>query len=149
MYINGGGEYGKYIVQELKDPNLGSAEFREMYKKFSKRILWIDNNVVEGSFQMNTAWYYAVPERDPVFDEHIHDYDELIGFFGSDPNDPYNLGAEIEFAINGEKYFINRTTMIFVPARLKHMPLSIKKVDRPIFHFSIVIGPEYKDGAYK
>ncbi len=28
------------------------------------------------------------------------------------------------------------------------MQLSIKKVDRPVFHFSVVTGPEYKGGAY-
>jgi hypothetical protein len=30
---------------------------------------------------------------------------------------------------------------------MSHKPLSIKKVDRPIFHFSIVTGPEYIGGA--
>ena len=55
----------KYIVQDLKDPNMGTPDFQAMYKKFANRILWIDNNVVEGAFQMNTAWYFAVPERDP------------------------------------------------------------------------------------
>lgn len=149
MFMNNEGEYGKYIIQDLQDPQAGSPEFREMYKKFSNRILWMDNNVVEGAFQMNTAWYYAVPEKDPVFEEHTHNYDELIGFFGSNPEEPYNLNAEIELAINGEWHKINRTSMIYVPANMGHMPLSIKKVDKPIFHFSILIGPEYIGGAYK
>jgi hypothetical protein len=149
MFINTEGKYGKYIVQNLKDPNLGSPEFQKMYKKFSRRILWIDNNVVEGSFQMNTAWYFNVPEKDPVFDEHTHDHDEMIGFFGSNPDDPYDLGAEIEVTMNGEMHKLTRTSLIFCPAGMKHMPLSIKRVDRPIFHFSIVIGPEYGTGAYK
>ena len=97
------GQYGHYIVQELSDPNPGTPEFQEMYKKFSKRILWIDGKVVPGAFQMNTAWYHSVPEWDPVFEGHAHDSDELIGFFGSDPEDPYNLHAEIEIAINGRE----------------------------------------------
>ena len=149
MFINTEGRYGKYIVQNLHDPNLGSAEFQKMYKKFSKRILWIDNNVIEGAFQMNTAWYFNVPEKDPVFEEHTHEFNELIGFFGSDPDKPYDLGAELEVAIHGESHKLTRTSLIFCPAGMKHMPLSIKKVDRPIFHFSIVVGPEYGVGAYK
>ena len=44
----------KYIVQDLHEPQLPSPEFREMYNRFAKRILWIDNSVVEGAFQMNT-----------------------------------------------------------------------------------------------
>ncbi|SDE57226.1 hypothetical protein [Sporomusa acidovorans] len=150
MVVNCDGKYGKFIIQNLHDPNLGSVDFQAMYKKFAKRVLWMDSNVVEGAFQMNTAWYFAVPAQDPVFEEHVHDYDELIGFFGSNPNDPYELGAEIEVTINGERHFLTRTSMIFVPAGMRHMPLSIKKVNRPVFHFSIVMHPEYSGGgAYK
>ncbi len=149
MLNNTEGNYGKYIIQDLKDPQAGTPEFREMYKKFANRILWLDNNVLEGAFQMNTAWYHAVPEKDPVFEEHAHDYDELIGFFGSNPDDPYNLNAELEVTIEGEVHKITRTSMIYLPANMRHMPLSIKRVDRPIFHFSILVGPEYIGGAYK
>ena len=61
---NKGGEYGKYFVQELQEPaNMGTPEFRELYKQFAKRILWMDSNVCEGAFQMNTAWYFAVPRE--------------------------------------------------------------------------------------
>lgn len=83
IYNNSEGEYGKYIIQELQDPQAGTPEFREMYKRFSHRILWIDDKVCPGSFQMNTAWYYAVPEKDPVFEEHVHDDDEIIGFLAA------------------------------------------------------------------
>ncbi len=140
----------KLIVQDLKDPNMGSPEFQAMYKKFSNRILWIDDNVVEGAFQMNTAWYFDVPEKDPVFEEHAHDHGELIGFFGSNPDDPYDLGARMEATLNGDKYELTRTSMIFVPANMPHMPLRILQVDRPVFHFSIVMNGEYSGGsAYK
>ncbi|NLL52740.1 MAG: hypothetical protein GX248_08570 [Peptococcaceae bacterium] len=150
MFKNSEGKYGKYIIQDLHDPNLGSPEFQAMYKKFSKRVLWIDNNVVEGSIQMNTAWYVAVPEKDPVFEEHTHDFAELIGFYGSNPDDPYDLGAEIEIGINGEMHLLTRTSLIFIPSGMKHNPLRIKRVDRPVFHFSISLNPEYSgDGAYK
>ena len=83
------GKTSKYVVQELQDPQMGSPEFQEMYKRFSKRILWMDGNVVEGAFQMNTAWYFAVPDDDPVFEEHCHNSDEIIGFYGSDPEHPF------------------------------------------------------------
>ena len=149
MLMNNEGEYGKYIIQELNNPNTGTPEFQAMYNRFAKRILWIDGNMVPGAFQMNTAWYKKVPERDPIFDEHAHDSDELIGFFSSDPENPYDLGAELEVTINGEKHLINKSSLIFVPANMSHMPLRILKVDRPIFHFSVVTSPEYGGEAYK
>lgn len=150
VYLNNEGEYGKYIVQDLQTPkDMYTPEFARMYETFSHRILWMDGNVVPGAFQMNTAWYYAVPERDPVFEEHVHDYDELIGFFGSDPEHPYDLGAEMEVTINGERHLLTRSSLIFAPAGLPHMRISIKRVDRPMFHFSVVMNPEYKGGAYE
>ncbi|MBO6164636.1 MAG: hypothetical protein J6N77_06265 [Lachnospiraceae bacterium] len=149
MYMNTEGEKGKYILQELHDPNMGTPEYQAMYKKFAKRILWIDNNVVPGSFQMNTAWYHDIPEKNPVFEEHVHEYDELIGFFGSNPEDPYDLGAELEVTLDGETHILTRTSLIFCPAGMKHMPLKFNRIDRPIFHFSVVVGPEYNGAAYK
>lgn len=148
MYENNEGEYGKYIIQDLQAPQTGTPEFQEMYKRFSNRILWIDGNVCPGAFQMNTAWYYAVPEKDPVFEEHCHDADELIGFFGSDPDDPYNLHAELVVTINGEEHRLTRSSLIFCPGGMPHMRISIKRVDRPIFHFSVVTSSNYDNGAY-
>jgi hypothetical protein len=139
----------RYVVTELKDPPHPSAEFKALYEKFSKRILWMDGDVVPGAFQMNTAWYYAVPERNPVFEEHSHECDELIGFIGSNPDDPYNLNAEIEVWVDGDRYLLTTSTLIFVPANLKHMPLKINRVDKPIFHFSVVTNSHYDEGAYK
>ncbi|MBR5337992.1 MAG: hypothetical protein IK152_08400 [Lachnospiraceae bacterium] len=148
-YMNNEGEYGKYIIQDLQAPQTGTPEFQEMYKKFSHRILWIDKNVCPGAFQMNTAWYYAVPEKDPVFEEHQHDDDEIIGFFGCDPDDPYNLHAELDVTINGEHHILTKSSLIFCPAGMPHMRISIKRVDKPIFHFSVVTGGTYNGGAYK
>lgn len=149
MAMNTEGEYGKYIVQELNAPAVGSEEFREVYNRFAKRILWVDGNVVPGAFQMNTSWYKHVPEINPIFDEHAHDADELIGFISGDPENPYDLGAEIEVGINGETHVLTRSSIIFIPANMPHMPLKFNRVDRPIFHFSVVTSHEYGGEAYK
>lgn len=133
----------KYIVQELHEPDIIGADIKEMYQLFAKRILWIDGNEAPGAFQMNTAWYKHAQPRDPLFEEHVHSYDELIGFFGSDPEDPYNLHAVIELWLDGVMHRIDRTSMIFVPGGMKHNPLRLLEVDRPIFHFSVVNSPEY------
>ncbi|MDR3363686.1 MAG: hypothetical protein LBS91_01865 [Clostridiales Family XIII bacterium] len=133
----------KYIVRKLNEPAIIGDDIKEMYSKFAKRILWIDDNEVPGAFQMNTAWWKKAQPRDPLFPEHVHEYDELIGFFGSDPEDPYNLGAVIELDLDGETNRIESSSLIFVPGGMKHNPLRLLKVDRPIFHFSVVMSPEY------
>ena len=145
---NEGGKYGSHFVQELKVPEgMLTPEFSKIYNSFAKRILWMDGGVVPGAFQMNTAWYHSVPEKDPIFPEHEHPYDEVIGFYGSNPDDPYDLGGIIEFGIDGEMHRLTRSTIIFAPGGVPHSPVRVLKVDRPIFHFSVVMNTEYDGGG--
>jgi hypothetical protein len=144
-------KYGKYIVTELKTDF--SEAFNAAYAKWATRILWMDNKVVEGAFQMNCSWYLRPQTEtgEEPLQEHTHDEDEIIGFFGSNPKDPYDLGGEIEFWLEDEKHMITRSSLIFVPGGMKHAPLIIRRVDRPIFHFSTVTGGKYvlKDAKTK
>ncbi len=142
--MNDEGEYGKYVVQTLHAPAV-SPEFAEIYKQWGNRLLWIDSKVVPGAFQMNMTWYHSAPDMRPLYkhDEHSHDYAELIGFIGSNPEDPYDLGGVIEVGINGEMHRLTKSSIIFMPPGMKHLPLSIISLDRPILHFSISMNPEY------
>ena len=133
-------KYGKYVITELHTPKF-APEFIERYKKFATRILWMDENVVEGAFQMNCSWYL---KPSPAGTEaHVHDVDEILGFFGNDFNDPYNLHGEIELWLGDKQFIITKSAMVFIPAGMKHCPLIIKRVDQPIFHFSVVTSGTY------
>ena len=142
--MNDEGEFGKYVVQTLQTPPIPDW-FSEIYKQWGRRLLWMDSNVVPGAFQMNLSWYVNAPDMRPLFkhDEHSHDFDELIGFIGSNPDDPYDLGGVIEVGINGELHRLTKSSIIFMPAGMKHLPLSIISLERPILHFSISMNPEY------
>jgi hypothetical protein len=131
----------KYVVTELTMPE-SKHQIAAEYSRYAERILWMDENVVEGAFQMNTAWYL---KAGPTLEDrpHVHETDEIIGFFGSDPANPHDLGGEVEIWLEDEKHVIDRTAMIFVPAGMVHCPLVINRVDRPIFHFTTVTGGLY------
>jgi hypothetical protein len=134
-------KYGKYIVTELKIPE-SKKKIAEFYATYAKRILWMDENVVEGAFHMNTAWFIkasTTTENEP----HVHDSDEIIGFYGNNADDPYDLGGEVEIWLEDEKHILTRSCLIFVPAGMKHCPLILRRVDRPIFHFTVVTGGQY------
>ena len=123
-------KYGKFIVTDLIVPE-EKKKIAADYSKYAKRILWMDENVVEGAFHMNTAWYLNAAntlEDKP----HVHDADEIIGFFSNDPDNPYDLGGEIEMWLEDEKHVITKSALLFVPAGMKHCPLILKRVDRPI-----------------
>lgn len=134
-------KYGKFIVSILQMP-ADKQQIAAEYAMYATRILWLDENVVPGAFHMNTAWYLkaaATLENTA----HVHDTDEIIGFFGNNASNPYDLGGEIEIWLGDEQHLLTRSCMIFVPAGLKHCPLILRRVDRPIFHFTTVPGRQY------
>jgi len=129
----------KYILDELKGPF--TAEDLKRYESFGKRILWLDKNNVPGAFQMNCSWYLkALPKGPPA---HSHDCAEIIGFISGDPDNPYDLGGEVEMFLEGERHLITKSTLLYVPPGMNHCPLNLLRVDRPIFHFTTVTVGEY------
>lgn len=138
-------KYGKHIVTRLKTPARFTPEFNAAYATWAKRTLWMDSDVVDGAFQMNCSWYYKVPGfKTTESQAHTHEADEIIGFFGGNPDDPYNLGAEVEFWLEDEMHLITSSALIFVPRGMKHCPLILRRIDRPIFHFSTVTAGRYE-----
>lgn len=155
-YQNCEGKYGKLIMQELKLPAVhATPQAVASYEALGrKRIHWIDGDNMPGAFQMNTSWYFA-PNREQQLNPdaetdvytkwqpHVHDTDEMLCFYGSNPDDPYNLNGEIEIHIDGEPHILTKSSLIFLPAGLPHTPPLVNRVERPIFHFSIVLTSDY------
>jgi len=135
-------KYAKYIITKKFTPEEISPEMIKRMEEWNHLILWTDNRVVPGSFQMNCCWFVKAPESQPYF-QHKHDVPEIIGLFGSDYNNPHDMGGEVEFWMEDEKFLITKSCMIFVPAGVKHCPLYVRRVDKPIFHFSVVTSPLY------
>jgi hypothetical protein len=140
-------KYGKYILSEYKapaveapwsPPNLTGAA-----KGKGGRLFYMDSHIVPGAYYMECVWVMPRPAaalppagRKVSTEAHTHDYDEIIAFIGTNHDDPYDLGAEVELWLGDEKHIINRTSLVFIPAGLKHCPLTFLKVDRPVFHFT-------------
>jgi hypothetical protein len=140
-------KYGKFIVSDLK-PNLVEAPWTNPVKENRRkgRILWLDSEVIPGAFYVETVW--ATPrkaEASPksVAQPHKHDFDEVLGMFGGNPADPYDLGGEVEFWLGDEQHIITRSCLIFIPAGLLHCPLIYRRVDRPMFNFTTHAGKMY------
>lgn len=158
MAMNCEGEYGHLIMQDLILPATHSApEVMASYARFGRRIHWVDGNNMPGAFQMNTCWWYK-PNREQILSNpksqvgkpHHHSYPEILGFYGSDPENPYDLGGEVELFINGEPHILTKSSMVFLPPDVPHCPLYVNRVDRPIFHFSVVMNNLYTfDGERK
>ena len=149
MVYDNGGEYGHLFMQQCVLPaHMADPKVNGRYEQFGKRVHWVDSNNMPGSFQMNTSWWYKpnkeIMEKAGVkMGAHTHPYPEILGFYGSDPENPYDLGGEVELYINGEQHIITKSTMVFIPPDLPHCPITVLKVDRPIFHYSVVMNSVY------
>jgi hypothetical protein len=135
-------KYAKNIVTYAPGPAI-SPEFAAAFAKVGSLILWLDDKVIPGAFQMNCVWYFAPTQQGPG-GGHKHAVPEIIGFFGSDYENPHEMGGELEFWMEDEKYLITKSCMIFVPPGVMHCPIVLTRVDRPIFHFSVVTSGQYE-----
>lgn len=123
----------KYVVTDLVIPDFVKDLVAEA-QDYVKTVLWLDSDVVPGAFHFHIGWLFKegpTPNDRP----HTHDTDEIVGFLGSDPENPHDLCGEVEYWVNGKKQVINRSALVFIPAGTPHNPLDVVRVDRPILHF--------------
>ena len=159
---NSEGTYAKYVMQDLRlPPEHASPEAVAKYERggAKKRVHWMDGVNTPGAWQLNTSWFLAPnraillgsadapTEPNEEWKPHVHDVDEMLLFTGSDPENPWDLGGEIEMLIGGEVYILTKSSLIFLPAGLPHTTPLINRVDRPIFHFSTVLNAQYNFDA--
>jgi hypothetical protein len=142
-------KYGKYIVKQLKS-NIAEASWINPVQAAGKdrggRLLFLDQEVVPGAFYVETTWSFprgVITEPKSVAEPHKHDYDEVLGMFGTDLNDPYELNGEVEFWLGDEKHIITESCIIFIPRGLMHCPLVYRRIDKPIFNFTTHPGKMY------
>lgn len=101
----------------------------------------LSNNLVPGvNNYVEAGWILAMPDPATHILEHVHDYDEIVMHVGTDPQNPEDLGAEIEFLLDGKPLLINKTSTVFVPKGMKHGPLTWKSFTRPHLEMTIMLG---------
>jgi hypothetical protein len=96
--------------------------------------------VPEANYYIEFGWIYTIPEPNPHIHEHVHNYDEIVLHIGGDPDNPEDLGGEIEFYIGGQPLTFTTSTAAFVPAGVSHGPLTWKKFSKPHIEMAIMLG---------
>jgi quercetin dioxygenase-like cupin family protein len=138
-------KYGKYLIFDAKPfeiPPEAAAKMKEAQKKEpstveATRLVSLDGTRLEGAPYADFVWLWKGSSKGYVEEEHVHDFDEYIGFIGTrGQQDPHGLGGEIEFWLSGEKYLLTKSCLIFVPKGLKHCPIRFNRIDSPIIFFT-------------
>ena len=141
----------KYFVTDLREV-VGAAPWTpDFADNEARRLISLDSEVREGAFYMETAWFLPGDWPDKTgnlksrtIGAHTHDYDETIAWVGGDSNDRYNLNGEIEIWIDGKQNILDKSFIAFIPAGVEHGPINIRKITKPMFHFTAGMGKKYK-----
>lgn len=109
--------------------------------------IWMEAKDLEG---FNAQYSYGFIKQPcvchPLEGSLVHPYSELLVFVGFQGGDILQLGAEIsvELGEEREEHVFNKPSVILIPKGLPHGPVRVNKLDNPIVHYSIGLGPEYK-----
>ncbi len=94
---------------------------------------------------------YGVPDPQPYLQPHRHDVDEIVFFLAMTPD--HTLGATAEWymgdeGVDQEKFFITRSTCVFVPAGVTHGPMFYRDFQpgRMFYMISVLAKPDYDEG---
>jgi mannose-6-phosphate isomerase-like protein (cupin superfamily) len=161
----------EYIITEMKRnvvlawglPGTPLDEYVPGENRPMEHVLYIDGEVGPGTFYSESLWFFPQDRVSPKAAEmaaekmrnlkpgvklgpkpHIHPFDELFTFFGSNFDDPSDLGAEVEFWLEDQPVTFNKSCIVHIPAGMKHCPLNTKRMDGPIFHFSMGYTSSYE-----
>jgi len=141
-------KYGKYFKTYRATP--------EEIERGRADVARIDHGAFEGS---NFYWVHwnlpqaVSPSSGKVrvgHPPHIHKDAEILMLIGTNPDDPSDLGAEVEMQMGPEResHTITQSTVIFIPANLIHCPYIIKKTERPWIFIEINQGPVHTEKLY-
>lgn len=166
LFFKGGlmaeSKYGKYIVTDLKKnikiPSFRPGEVLEPAKPGEKRrmnhVIWMDGDVVPGSFYSECVWFFPDKDLSPEQlakiskgggpEAHTHPFEEVLTFFGTNWEDPHDLCGEVELWLEDEKFVLTKSFLAYIPAGMKHCPLRIHRIDKPMFHFTLGPGQTYE-----
>jgi hypothetical protein len=137
-------KYGKYVISSPKVVSVAYHPTQNVKGVTFPDEIYLDNDLVPGTpVTVDIGWRFTIPEPDPVEWTHTHDFDEVLNFIGSDPDNPHELGAEVEMRVGDETFTLTKTTSIFIPKGVPHCPMVHKRVDRPYLLVVVALNNSY------
>lgn len=137
-------KWEKYIVKARPPVPMAETRAERPRMGFDERVerpqlhmlMALNNRMVNGNAIIICQWVWA-GEEPGTQGPHTHPYDEVIGFAGTNPNDPNDLGGIAELWMEDEQYIIDKSFMVYVPKNVKHCPLTIRDIKYNILHLDI------------
>jgi hypothetical protein len=133
-------EYANLIKPMIiKDPPKGL---------YAEPRIWMEAKDLEG---FNAHFSFGFIKKPctfhPLEGAIMHPYNEVLVFEGTNSKDIMDLGgAEISVIIGQEReeIIIKEPSCVIVPKGMPHGPVTVKKLKRPITHYTIGLAPAYQ-----
>ena len=133
-------KYGKYI-KKLSFTDEGPGFYRQIAK--------VNGNSVGVNVQVEYGIYAAAGKvGNEPYVSHVHDFNQVLLWLGTDMSDLGELGAEVEVCIGKgeekEKHIFTGTSAIAIPKGLPHMPATHNRIDKSFIFMTVSCSPKYK-----
>jgi hypothetical protein len=163
-------KYKKYICSTLEKrhllpgptPDERKALAAEGWRIRLESVLWIDSDVLPGSYYGESAWIWppSYPNQitetklrkrtsnggPPMF-PHVHQFPELLSWWGSDPDNPEDT-TSMSMIMGDEELQLDNSWVAYIPAGMYHMPGRVpggKQTHLPVYHWTFGPGTYTRD----
>jgi len=109
--------------------------------------VWMESKDLEGFNALFSFGFIKEPRVfHPVEGMVVHPYDELLVFAGFQDRSILRLDAEVSILLGEEReeHVFSKPSVVVVPKGTPHGPVTARRVNRPIVHYSIGLAPEYR-----
>jgi hypothetical protein len=113
--------------------------------------VWMESKDLEG---FNAHFSFGFVKKPTVFHPLegmlVHPYDECLVFEGTDNTNILYLGGEVSIKLGEEQeeYSFTEPSVVLIPKGTPHGPVTVKRVDKTLVHYSIGLAPEYKATSF-
>jgi hypothetical protein len=114
---------------------------------YAEPRIWMEAKDLEG---FNAHFSYGFVKKPSTFHPLkgmlVHPYDEILVFEGTKNTDIFYLGAEVSVLLGEEQeeHIFTEPSCVLIPKGTPHGPVTVKKLDRPIVHYTIGLDAAYK-----
>lgn len=132
-------KYGEY-VKTLSFEDYEQGGFRQGIVMDSK-FLGINAHVLYGAY-----WVAGRMGKEPYV-PHVHDFDQVMLWAGSDMDDIGELGAEVALCLGEEMetHMITTSTAVAIPKGIPHFPATVNRLDKRFLYMEVSITSEYSE----
>jgi len=142
-------KYGKYFITGRQPWYMDSP---------GPTVVEVDGTHMKGSYFYFIHWVLRVPTGisglnawgEISHGPHAHKDAELLMHLGTNPDDPTDLGAEVDLYMGPEmeKHVITKSCVVYFPPGFVHCPWVIKRIDRPWLFVEVNQGPMHTEKSY-